>query len=507
MLCKKLITRNVLPALLLLTCLCAGKAFAQGTSLGIYATLSEYDGDLNGNKHQFYQFKTNKVGAALSFQQYLNPSFNVIEKFSFNQLRYQSDDHQTGFDGDFYGLNVKIKYKFNNGYIFKEDAVFAPFLVAGGGAQLIYTDQYNGATTGPIMDGGFVGNVAAGAGILFQINERIGIEVGSTMNMPIDDTWDGADNGYYDYYLQHNAGLVFKLSKPTDTDKDGVSDKKDKCPNTPSSAQVDSKGCPLDGDQDGVADYIDKCPSLAGKQNLEGCPDKDNDNVADQDDKCPDVKGVERFAGCPDGDNDGIEDAKDKCPNQPGLEQFQGCPDTDGDGVADGEDQCPDTPKGVRVNATGCPTDSDGDGVPDTQDRCPTSKGDPANNGCPVVKEEVKKRLNFAMRGISFETAKATLKTSSYPMLDEIVSIMAEYTDYNLKMGGHTDSNGSNATNLKLSQARVDAVKTYLTRKGVDPSRIEATGYGEEQPIATNKTAAGRAENRRVTLELVLRNP
>lgn len=499
--------KKLSPALVLLaTLLSIVQVYGQGTSLGIYATLSEYDGDLNGNRHQFYQFKSQKVGAAISFQQYINPSFNIVEKFSFNQLRYQSDDHQDGFDGDFYSLNVKLKYKFNNGYIFQENAVVAPFLVAGGGAQYVITDEYNGVRSGPIMDGGFVGNVAAGAGILFQINERLGIEVGSTMNMPLDDTWDGVDNGYYDFYLQHNAGLVFKLRRPTDTDKDGVSDKKDKCPNTPSSAQVDDDGCPVDGDQDGVPDYIDKCPSIAGKQNLEGCPDKDDDNVADQDDKCPDVKGVERFGGCPDSDNDGVEDAKDKCPIQPGLAQFDGCPDTDGDGVQDNDDQCPDTPKGMRVNATGCPLDSDNDGVPDTEDRCPTSKGDPANNGCPVVKEEVRKRLNFAMRGIQFETAKATLKASSYPMLDEIVSIMAEYTDYNLRMGGHTDSNGTNATNLKLSQARVDAVKDYLTRKGVNASRIEATGYGEEQPVATNKTAAGRAQNRRVTLELVLKN-
>jgi len=492
---------------LLGTLLVVNHAFAQGSSLGIYATYSEYDGDLNGNKHHFYQFNNSKMGAAVSLQQYLNPSFNLVEKFSFNQLRYQSEDHSEGFDGDFYGLNVKIKYKFNNGYIFKEDAVIAPFLVLGGGVQYINTDEYNGPREGPIYDGEFAGNLAGGAGILFQFSDRLGLEVGSTLNMPLKDSWDGVDNGYDDFYLQHNAGLVFKLRKPTDSDSDGVPDKKDKCPDTPSTAQVDSKGCPLDGDQDGVPDFLDKCPSLSGKQNLAGCPDKDDDNVADQDDKCPDVKGVERFNGCPDSDNDGVEDAKDKCPNQAGLDQFEGCPDTDGDGVKDGDDKCADTPKGVKVNETGCPTDIDGDGVPDTQDRCPTSKGDPANNGCPVVNEEVKKRLNFATRGIQFETAKATLKPSSYPMLDEIVSILGEYTDYNLKMGGHTDSNGSNATNLKVSQARVDAVKSYLTRKGVDASRIDATGYGESQPIATNKTAIGRALNRRVTLELVLRNP
>lgn len=499
------IARYAVPCLLLI--LSVGYVKGQGMALGAYATNSEYDGDLNGNQHHFYQFKTKKIGAAISLQQYLNPSFNLVEKISFNQLRYQSEDHQTGFDGDFYGLNVKLKYKFNNGYIFKEDAVFAPFLVAGGGVQYITTDEYNGPNTGRITDGEFAGNLAGGAGILFQLTDRLGVELGSTLNMPFNDEWDGAENGYNDFYLQHYAGLVFKLQKAKDADGDGVPDKKDKCPDTPSSAQVDSKGCPIDTDQDSVPDYIDKCPSLAGKPTLEGCPDKDDDNVADQEDRCPDVKGLVQFAGCPDGDNDGVEDAKDKCPDEPGLIKFDGCPDTDGDGVIDGNDKCAATPEGVKVDATGCPIDTDGDGVPDLQDRCPTSKGDPANNGCPVVKEEVKKRLNFATRGIQFETAKATLKASSYPMLDEIVSIMGEYTDYDLRMGGHTDSNGSNATNLKLSQARVDAVKEYLTRKGVDPSRIEATGYGEEQPIATNKTAAGRAQNRRVSLELVLSRP
>ncbi len=479
---------------------------AQSGAIGIHATLTEYDGDLNGNEHHFYDFKFKQVGAAISVQQYLNPSFNLVEKFSFNQVRWQDNDATVGFDGDFFALNVKLKYKFNNGYILKEDSWFAPFLVAGFGGTYIDTEQYNDLVTGPISDGVF-GNAAAGAGILFQFNDRIGLEIANTLNMPIADDWDGVDQGGNDMYLQHSAGLVFNLRKPKDTDNDGVPDKKDKCPDTPLTAKVDETGCPLDGDEDGIADHLDKCPTLAGKANLGGCPDKDNDNVADKDDKCPDVAGIERFAGCPDTDGDGIEDAQDKCPNEAGLDRFQGCPDKDGDGVQDAVDKCPDTPKGVKVDDVGCPTDSDGDGVPDNADRCPTSKGDPSNNGCPVVKEEVKKRLNFATRGITFETAKAVLKPSSYPMLDEVVSILNEYTDYNLQMGGHTDSNGSNATNLKLSQARVDAVKEYLIKKGVTASRIEATGYGEERPVATNKTAAGRAQNRRVELGLVLTNP
>ena len=479
-------------------------ASAQSGAIGFHATMSEYDGDLSGNKHHFYEFPFKQVGGAISLQQYLNPSFNLVEKVSFNQVRYQNDLKTAGVDANFYVINLKLKYKFNNGYIFKEDAPIAPFLVAGIGGTYIDSKQYTVSSNAKITDGEFI-NAALGAGILFQFSDRVGLEIANTINAPLYDAWDGIDKGDNDLYLQHSAGLIFNLHKPKDTDRDGVPDKKDKCPNTPRVAKVDSKGCPVDSDQDTVVDYLDKCPTEAGVISLNGCPDKDKDNVADQDDTCPDVPGVVRFAGCPDSDGDGIEDSKDKCPNLAGLDIFQGCADGDSDGVQDSEDKCPDTQKGVTVNSTGCPADSDGDGVTDDLDKCPTSVGEVSNNGCPVVKEEVKKRLNFATRGISFETGKAILKPSSFAMLDEIVSILEVYKDYKLKMGGHTDSNGSSETNLKLSQARAEAVKTYLTTKGVEESRIEATGYGEDQPIATNATAAGRAQNRRVALELILK--
>ena len=160
---------------------------------------------------------------------------------------------------------------------------------------------------------------------------------------------------------------------------------------------------------------------------------------------------------------------------------------------------------GRKVDETGCPADSDNDGVIDELDRCPTTPGNGTANGCPEVREEVKKRLNFATRGIYFETGKAVLKSNSYAMLNEIISILEEYTDYSLQIRGYTDSQGSDVTNLKLSQARVDAVKTYLTHNNVNESRIEAKGFGEAKPIASNATATGRAQNRRVELELFLK--
>jgi len=331
------------------------------------------------------------------------------------------------------------------------------------------------------------------------------------------------------------AATTSKFTVREDNDRDGIKNRKDNCSETPAGVAVDAQGCPLDTDKDGVVDYLDKCPDVPGSADMNGCQDKDKDGVADNNDICPDVPGSTRFEGCPDSDDDGIADAKDKCPNAKGLDMFQGCPDTDGDGVADTNDKCPDTYKGIKVDVNGCnadidkdgvadtedkcadtkngikvddkgcPVDTDADGVADSEDKCPSVLGDANNNGCPLVKPDVAKRLEFAARGINFETGNATIKPASFPMLDEVVSIIGEYKDYDLKMGGHTDNVGDDASNLKLSQSRVDAVKTYLVSKGVSGSRIAATGYGETIPIGDNKTAKGKEENRRVELQLVLR--
>jgi outer membrane protein OmpA-like peptidoglycan-associated protein len=320
-----------------------------------------------------------------------------------------------------------------------------------------------------------------------------------------------------------------------DKDGDGVKDRKDLCPATPAGVKVDGNGCPLDTDRDGVVDYLDKCPDIPGTVEMNGCQDKDNDGIADNEDNCPDVPGLARFKGCPDSDGDGVEDSKDKCPNLKGLDRFNGCPDSDGDGVEDAKDRCNDTPKGVKVDmngcssdsdkdgvsdsedkcpdtktgtkvdAKGCPSDTDGDGVIDSEDNCPTVAGLAVNKGCPEKKVDVKKRLQFAARGIQFETGKATLTPSSYEMLGEVVSILNEYVDYNLKMSGHTDAVGNDNSNLLLSQARVNAVKTYLMSKGIMNTRIVATGFGETKPFASNASAVGRSKNRRVELELFLK--
>lgn len=232
----------------------------------------------------------------------------------------------------------------------------------------------------------------------------------------------------------------------------------------------------VDRDNDGVPDSVDACPDLAGLPALHGCPDADGDGIADKDDKCPNEKGVAKYNGCPipDSDGDGINDEEDKCPQQKGTAKYQGCPIPD----------------------------SDGDGVNDEEDKCPTLAGDPANQGCPVIKEEVKKRVDHAAQHIYFATGSAVLLKKSFIGLNEVVQLMKDDAGLKLYVDGYTDNTGKPATNQVLSEKRAASVADYLSSKGVGAARIVSAGHGQNDPIADNKTAVGRAKNRRVVLKL-----
>jgi outer membrane protein OmpA-like peptidoglycan-associated protein len=257
-----------------------------------------------------------------------------------------------------------------------------------------------------------------------------------------------------------------------------------------------------DRDGDGIYDKDDACPDNAGPKANNGCPDTDGDGVLDKDDLCPDVAGLAAFQGCPDTDGDGIADKDDACPDVAGLKALGGCPDTDGDGITDKSDKCPEV-KGPKENA-GCPwPDRDGDGVLDKDDKCPDVKGTAANNGCPEVSDEVVKRLNDYAKTILFDTAKASFQQQTYPVLQSIAAILKEYPSSNFSIEGHTDSDGKDEANQKLSEDRAAAVKNYLIENGIASSRLSSVGYGETKPIDSNKTKAGKANNRRVEVKLV----
>jgi outer membrane protein OmpA-like peptidoglycan-associated protein len=209
-----------------------------------------------------------------------------------------------------------------------------------------------------------------------------------------------------------------------------------------------------------------------------------------------------------DTDDDGVEDKVDKCPSIAGSKQYNGCPvpDTDGDGMNDEADACPSVAGDISFN--GCPIpDSDGDGIIDTEDKCTTEPGTKENNGCPEIKRDtiakvIEAKVTFAARNIFFKAASDQLTESSIAPLDEVVKVLTEDPELKMQIEGHTDSTGKAAMNLRLSKQRAESVKNYLTGKGIDASRLTATGYGSSKPLQSNETLEGRERNRRVELKL-----
>jgi outer membrane protein OmpA-like peptidoglycan-associated protein len=353
-------------------------------------------------------------------------------------------------------------------------------------------------------------------GGLIRMSDRMELYIGGYANYGLTKTasddrkllyqHDGVYNGVVNSTIASNekqlsvgakVGIYFKIGKMkprikpvvidtlTDSDGDGVPDFRDKCPGTPAEARgtVDKNGCPLDSDGDGVPDYLDKCPGTPVE--ARGFVDKD---------------------GCPlDSDGDGVPDYLDKCPNTPaeakGMVDKNGCPlDSDGDGVPDYLDKCPNTPAAAKgfVDKNGCPLDTDGDGIPDYLDKCPTIPGVAANHGCPEIKPEVKKLFKKAMQGIQFESGKAIIKRLSFPILNDIATVLTNNPTYLIEVQGHCDNTGNPEENLILSNERALAVKNYLIGKGIDEKRMTSKGYGDTMPIGDNKTSWGRALNRRV---------
>ena len=349
-----------------------------------------------------------------------------------------------------------------------------------------------------------------------------------------------------------------------DLDGDGVADKHDRCPDTPAGIAVDAAGCDPDTDGDGVVDSMDRCPgTIAGAAvGVQGCePDDDADTVVNRLDHCAatpagagvDASGceqdadgdgvIDRLDNCPDSvagavvdrggceldcDEDGVVNSADQCPRTPAGASVnaQGCElDADQDGVLNGADLCPDTPAGTRVNAQGCELDGDADGVVDSRDQClqssPGASVDamgcerdadqdgvlnsadlcadtPAGVEVDVTGCEIAKPIT--LRGVNFRFNSDQLTRESVEILNGIAATLRAHPNLKLEVAGHTDAAGDDAFNLYLSQRRAEAVRTFLVDKGINPEHLQARGYGEQQPVADNAAAEGRADNRRVEL-------
>jgi OOP family OmpA-OmpF porin len=197
----------------------------------------------------------------------------------------------------------------------------------------------------------------------------------------------------------------------------------------------------------------------------------------------------------PDSDSDGVPDKFDECPDTPkGVKvDANGCPfDSDGDDVPDYLDRCPDTPRGLKVDKWGCPYDSDGDRVLDDTDECPdTPRG-----------ATVDKRGCWAYEAIlMFDLDSDKIKSDAYPMLDDAVSVLIKNPELRVEIQGHTCNLGSPKYNMGLSEKRSRAVRDYFTSRGIERFRLTTTGYGSTRPAYPNDTAENRAKNRRVELK------
>lgn len=413
------------------------------------------------------------IGApSFGITRYLGKGFSIEASSSYNRINrfIANNNDEVGW----FNVDGTLQYNFKN--LMNESSWFDPFVGVGGGHY--WLDDHG------------TGTFNANLGFNFWISKNVAITIDTNFKT----AFDAEDLDHF----QHRAGLKFAIGGK-DTDGDGVKDKNDQCPETPGLEELN--GC-SDSDNDRIADKDDACPDTPGLAEFNGCADSDGDGIDDTKDECINEAGSKAMNGCPDTDNDGLVDKNDTCPNEAGSEAMSGCPDTDNDSVADNVDNCPNE-AGPSANA-GCPwPDSDGDSVIDKDDQCPDVAGTVANNGCPKVTEDVQKELNDYAKTINFASGKSSISKDSEEALAAILAIFEEYPNAKFTVEGYTDSVGPANINKKLSEERALAVKNYLIANGVDENRLSAVGYGEEKPVASNNTKSGRAQNRRVEINLV----
>jgi len=429
-------------------------SFALGVNAIDLYPVGEEDAGLGGYFDEFFNYDHYNIMPFPSRVQvgyYVSDNISATGAFSVNQITKAGENRIA--DIAYAGLDLGLQY--NAGHLFNTQDIFDPFVGVGGGYNWL---DDNGFAT-------FNGTL----GFDVYILDNLAVNIQSTYRHAFED-----DNPKH---FQHVVGLKWKWGG-SDTDGDGIYDDKD------------------------------NCPEVAGLKEFMGCPDSDGDGIEDSKDNCPNNAGPAENMGCPDTDGDGVLDKDDNCVNVPGPAYNKGCadPDTDGDGVVDSKDRCK-TVKGPASN-NGCPVikDADKDGVVDAEDKCPNTPGLKSLQGCPkpeAPSAQEQAQLNQYAKTILFDTSKSTIKAESARVLADITAILKKYPDSRFTIDGHTDSSGSDSFNQRLSESRAQSVMNYLISNGVNASRLTSAGYGESRPVADNSTKAGKAQNRRVEINLI----
>jgi OOP family OmpA-OmpF porin len=330
-----------------------------------------------------------------------------------------------------YAASLSANLTLANIYWMNRVNVVRPYMTAGYGLMgYKITQKNNAGVETKFRAGENIKNayLPVGLGIKFGISNSINLDMGYTMNFVDGDNMDGYYAGIQnDKFSYSHIGLEFALGKSTRT-------------------QLSSYN-PVAALQD---DYITRNAALQASLDA---------------DRAMHAAHMEEM----------------------NKDRMRFLNDSDKDGVSDYFDKCPNTPIGIQVDGAGC--------------EIKVTTTTVVNPVRVVVTEEDRRIVADAIRNLEFDFGKSTLRSTSYPTLNR-VSDLLKSKDFSLKLAGHTDYVGSDAANMKLSKDRAESVKSYLVSQGANSSRIEAIGYGESQPIATNKTAKGRQDNRRVEFTL-----
>ena len=449
------------------------ESFGMGWDVGVH-------GRYGFNKRVVFNFSIAYVSS------YDDSTATSDQSFSFNS----SDNAYARLEGLLFGLTAN--------YYFRYEEKTQPYLIGGIGVDSWRINrrsvpQGSDPFTPTVNDF----NIKLGAGVNYWMSEKFTLDFQTLFTFGLfkfstnwpdsvygSGNWSSWKDRPFKAYFEPSIGLTYYLWGTPDTDKDGVNDKKDKCPDTPIGAVVDMDGCPIDSDGDGVYDGFDLCPDTpkGAKIDTKGCPI--------------------------DSDKDGVFDGIDQCPNTPESVQVDdiGCPfDKDKDGVPDYKDKCHDTPAGVKVDADGCPIDTDKDGVPDYKDKCSNTHigVEVDSSGCPfaaILKETVTLR-----GGLNYSSGSFTISEGAAPDLDEIAQTMIKYDFIKIEIRGYCDADGAEAFNQTLSESRAKAIYDYLIGKGISADRMNSKGFGEDPKyfIAPNDTPENKLKNRRVEIEVV----
>jgi len=392
--------------------------------------------------------------------------------------KFKGENNFLGFPNDFTTKSTMIGGRIN--YAYSLSNTFIPVLSAG--ASYLWFKFSNANTTSrniKITSGGNLNSLVLDIEpeVKLKLSDLFAVEFGIGFHFIQNDNLDAVSFGNHnDYFISGNIGFSFSLHSVGDSDGDGILDNIDKCPDKKEDfdGYEDEDGCPdLDNDKDGIPDVVDKCPYT--QEDYDGFEDNDG---------CPDI----------DNDNDGIFDLNDKCKNE--AEDFDGFQDDDG---------CPDY-------------DNDGDKIPDSLDQCPnnpeTFNGYKDNDGCPDVKPDYlikKSRRNlsakvkipnlFVLHSENiFVNETGKIKSSAYPKLMKIISLLKKNPNAKWRIEGHVDSKERKMDAINISRNQAKAILDYFVSMGLPEKNFVIMGMGDAMPVSPNKTIYGRLKNRRIKI-------